>query len=367
MLKVQEYLRKGNPLDSLSAPPYNLIVKEEENNLVLLTYNQLTSDFNEPICRECRGLILRKPDWIVIAAPFYKFFNVNEPYADKLDTSELFVYEKIDGSLIKLYYYQGQWNIATRNTIDADTAIVGENSFNFISLFNKALGAYGLTWQEFTSALNKDYTYMYELATQDNPVIIKYKGYHIYYLGQRNNITLQEEYNPDERIENVKTYKFKTIDDIMAAAHNLTDNEEGYVVRDKYFNRVKVKNPKYLLLHKTYANGKPNLLSYVLENNTQELLSYFPQFKPEIDKIIKQFRRLNTMAMEYKNIMKLFYDLSRKDFAQRLVIRKIPPYLQSFIFCTYDNHDLTWQQYTSNWTIEKWKGIYERAKGDLIV
>ena len=39
MLKIQQYLREGNPLNSLRAEPYNLIIKEEgrPNIAVVLT------------------------------------------------------------------------------------------------------------------------------------------------------------------------------------------------------------------------------------------------------------------------------------------------------------------------------------------
>ena len=43
----------------LSNAPYNIIIKEEDG-YVLLKYNQLNSDFSNPIVRECRGSILDK-------------------------------------------------------------------------------------------------------------------------------------------------------------------------------------------------------------------------------------------------------------------------------------------------------------------
>ena len=51
----------------LSNSPYNLIIKEEDG-YVLLKYNQLNSDFANPIVRECRGSIFRQEndEWICV-------------------------------------------------------------------------------------------------------------------------------------------------------------------------------------------------------------------------------------------------------------------------------------------------------------
>ena len=364
-LEVQKYLRSGKPLVSLAGDPWNLIIREE-GNLVLLKYNQINSDFNEPICRECRGLILDKRTWQVVCLPFFKFFNYEEEYADKLDDSELYVYQKIDGSLAKVWYYEGVWRLSTNGMIDA-SEVLFENSISFQSLFMRALTTYGLTWEEFVKPLDKNYTYMYELATQDNPVVVKYQGYHLFYLGQRNINTYQEEYTPDSRIENVKIYDFKTIDDIVANAKELPPTEEGYVVRDKNFNRVKIKSPTYFLLHRAAANGKPDLVRYVLENDYEEFLVYFPEYRPKIEKIKAQFIKLAKMAKIYKDSMKIFYSKPRKEFATILFNKGVPKYLQTFIFKTYENHDLSWKEYTKEWDIIQWKSLYDRAESDLIV
>lgn len=365
MLKVQEYLRQGHPLSSLRGAPWFLQIKEQ-NDLAILKYSQIESDFNEPICQECRGLVLYKPTWDVVCFPFVKFFNEGEAYAVNLDETELHIYEKVDGSLAKVWYFEGYWHLSSNNTIDAADATLNDSGYNFQSLFMRALKEYGLEWEDFVAPLDKDYTYMYELATEKNTIVIKYEGYHIYYLGQRNIKTFKEEYIPDQRIDNVKVYNFKTIQDVIDSAKKLPDNAEGYVVRDNNWNRVKIKNPTYFLLHKVANNGKPDFVSYVLENNYDELLAYFPQYKKDIEEVKAQFKKLENLANTHKSLMESFYGLTRKEFAQLVAKRGIPVYLQSFVFKTYENHKLLWKDYTSDWDVMKWKNIYNRAKVDLI-
>ena len=99
-LEVVKYLRSGKPLASLAGAPYHLKIQERDN-LVLLKYSQIESDFNIKICRECRGIILDKRTWEPVCFPFTKFFNMGEPYDDTVD-GKLHVYQKIDGSLAKV-------------------------------------------------------------------------------------------------------------------------------------------------------------------------------------------------------------------------------------------------------------------------
>src|SRR5271170_7082534 len=73
------------------------------SNLVHLKYSQIDSPMNEPIVRECRGLIVdQADDWRIVAAPYRKFFNHGEVHAAPIDWPTARVYEKLDGSLMYL-------------------------------------------------------------------------------------------------------------------------------------------------------------------------------------------------------------------------------------------------------------------------
>lgn len=97
---------KENWKEVLQQPPYSLIVKEDDD-YILLKYNQLESDLSNLIVQECRGIILRKSDLKVVCFPFKKFFNYHEPNAANIDWDGARVLDKIDGSLIKLWFDNG--------------------------------------------------------------------------------------------------------------------------------------------------------------------------------------------------------------------------------------------------------------------
>ena len=98
MLQTISFIKNNeNWRELLSQAPYCLSIKEDEN-YALLKYSQLESDFHEPIVKECRGLIIDKNTIEPAALSFYKFFNVQEPLADRIYWKDCRVQEKVDGS-----------------------------------------------------------------------------------------------------------------------------------------------------------------------------------------------------------------------------------------------------------------------------
>ena len=83
----------------LQEAPYFLEVKEDEG-YVLLKYNQIKSDFSQPIVQQARGIIVKYLHdcgfWKIVCWPFDKFFNYGESYAASIDWSSARVQEKID-------------------------------------------------------------------------------------------------------------------------------------------------------------------------------------------------------------------------------------------------------------------------------
>ena len=58
---------------------------------------QTASNMGQKVVRECRGMILEKGTWDVVALPFLKFFNAGEKHAAVIDWTSARVYEKLDG------------------------------------------------------------------------------------------------------------------------------------------------------------------------------------------------------------------------------------------------------------------------------
>lgn len=289
-MKLLEFINKHkNWKELLQQPPYSLIVKEKDD-YTLLKYNQLESDFSNKIVKECRGIILNKDNKIV-CFPFVKFFNYGEQYADSIDWSTARVLEKIDGSLIKLWYDKDTWMWSTNGNIDADSLPLELDPLTSLKCSAKTWGdlirsAVNYSNLDF-SKLNKNYTYMFELVSPFTTVVIPYEEIKLYHLATRDNINYKE-VEVDIGIEKPKSYPLRTLDDCVKATEQMDKSHEGFVVVDGNYHRVKIKNPLYLKMHRMANNGNitiRGLLQLIEAGDEDEFLSYFPQYTKEVNLI----------------------------------------------------------------------------------
>lgn len=277
--------------DALTQPPYSLTIKEDDE-YYLLKYNQIESDFSQRIVKECRGLIIDKNNLKPVALSFFKFHNFGEPNADIIDWSSAEIMDKIDGSKILVWYDKNKWHVSTSGTIDAYKADVSNLGFTFGQLFDEAIDNSVLTRDDFYDVLDKDKCYTFELVSPKAPIVIKYPKTKIYLIGIRDKKTFDElDAYKDELARYISTpekFPLHSLDECIKASEALPPDKEGYVVKDKYFNRIKIKNPTYLLLHKLNNNGVlslSRLLGIVEENELDEFCTYFPEWKEELEKI----------------------------------------------------------------------------------
>lgn len=281
MLKLQKFIQNNkNWEEILQKEPYCLTINRDDD-YIIFKYSQINSGFNNDIVRECRGLILKDKTYEAICVPFYKFGNYGEAYADVIDWSTAKVQEKIDGSLIKVFYDNGEWHVATNGMINAKNAeISGYCRYkNFYELFEDA--------RCFDyDKLDKDCTYMFELTSPYNQVVIRYDDIKIWHIGTRNNKTLKE-LDVDIGVEKPKYFNLHTLDDCVEFCKTFRGHE-GFVVVDKNYNRIKIKNPAYVAMHHAVNNHcltLKRIITIVDVNETAEFINYFPQYKDEILKI----------------------------------------------------------------------------------
>lgn len=350
-------------VDILSADPYNLKVKRE-SPYVMFSYDQIRSDFNQELVREARGIIFREGDWEnPVCWAFNKFGNYGESYAPDIDWSTAFVTEKVDGSLIKLWYDDDEWHISTNGAIEAYNAPLGEVKYrNFGSYFYDTVCGYYDYFDDFISGLNTSLTYMFELVGPCNRVVIPYEAPAIYFLGARNKFSGYEYFCDEELMEVLgvsnflkpKSYPFTSLVDCVLAAEDFDWTQEGFVVVDNKFNRVKIKSPAYVLAHYTRNNNvinRKNLIRVILANETEEFLCYAEDYKDclfECQKLMNLFINVGNQCVE---ICRKLTSLPRKDYAE--IIKAFPKLYQGLLFCNYEQHRSV-QQFTLEWSENKW-------------
>lgn len=304
MLKIQEFiLAHENWRELLTAAPYNLKISEDDG-FVLFKYNQISSDFNEEICKEARGLILDSQDnFKVVRFAFEKFFNLGEVYADEIDWSSSISSEKVDGSIMTLWYARGKWRLSTNSTIDAYKAKIGNDACPY-KTFGDLFSAAARDWTHCTLIeFDKDYNYTFELVSPWTTIVIPYPEPALYHIGTRRMTDLKE-VDVNIGVQKPKVYILNDEKDYQDLVSSFDDTHEGIVVRDKFYNRVKIKTPLYFQLHKMANNGNITLeraIDIIKANEQSEFLAYFPQYEDffkEVEERLNQIDRLID-AVEY--------------------------------------------------------------------
>lgn len=306
MLKIQEFiLTHDNWRELLSTTPYNLKISEDDG-FVLFKYNQIASDFREEICKEARGLILDAQDnYRVVRYAFRKFFNIDEEYADKMDWNTAVASEKIDGSIMSVWFARGQWHLSTNGTIDAFKAeLSGAFPYKtFGDLFESVLPL--SRFDEFSNALAHQ-CYTFELVSPYNKVVIDYPETKVYLLSVRDMRTLVE-HNLDQVEEFANRFGFtmpqrydlNNEEDYRELVDSMPEGHEGVVVRDADGRRVKIKTLLYFQMHKAKNNGVITLeriVDLIRSNDHHEFLSYFPEYQSMFNKVKQKLDNLDVIV-----------------------------------------------------------------------
>lgn len=321
-MEIQAFLRAGGTFEQL-LEKYQVKPRRhtEHPNLVLLKYNQQASPFAERIVQECRGVILDEAnEWNVVARGFDKFFNHGEGLAAPIDWNTARVMEKVDGSLCMLYHYNGEWHVATTGSPDAAGSVY-DHPLTFAELFWRVFNAMGLCVPE--AATNK--AFLFELTTPLNRIVVQQTEEKLTLLGIRRRDG--KWYDPEDWkhvFPVVKSYPLGSFSQIIESFSGIDPlSQEGYVVVDGNFNRVKVKHPGYVALHLLKGEGIPTpkrALQVVLAGETKEVLAAFPEFASYIEEAEERLSKKGLqLDGEYERLKSL---PTQKDFALQAV--KVP-------------------------------------------
>jgi len=333
MLQVIEQLKSGqHTLDTLKDELGIKHIEHPELPLVKLNYDQIESPKTHPLVRECRSLTLEKDTWKLVARSFPRFFNWGEVIdeQDDFNFSDFQVQSKEDGSLITVYWYQGEWHANTRGSFGLQEVQFTE--YTWQDLVAQALRVKDL--QSIDIVLPKNLTYVFELATPYNKVVRTYPDSRMYLLtafcDHGNELAAGPRSGLDELATAINAYRpntfdFSSIEQIQEFLDKMILEDptfEGVVIRDNENRRWKIKNPAYLSLHKMRGEGDnlynpKHLLPWVLKGERAELVTYFPEVADKFDEISV------LVVDEMRNLVKIWNDNkdieSQKEFALAIV------------------------------------------------
>ena len=313
MLEIQKFLKEKS-IDDLTT---ELAIKHKRHskykNLVSFIYSQIDSPKAHPIVVEARGIILDEDNnWEVVAYPFKRYFNYGESCCSEIDWTTATTYTKLDGSLLYFFYYNNEWLVATKGSPDASGG-VSDFGFTFSELAWDVFNKEGYSTDNFY----KTHTYCFELTTPYNKVVVPHNECKLTLLAVRDNITLKEFslsiFNHNFKL--VQSFPLNSWQSILATLKTLEgQHNEGFVVCDGNFNRVKIKHPTYVALsHLKEGLTKRRLLEIIKNNEGDEFITYFPELRDLYNELKEKYTNLVNLIEaswnQYKHIE------NQKDFA----------------------------------------------------
>ena len=268
----------------------------------------------DDITLKTRGLILDR-EGNVIAKSFDKFFNYEELTMKDIPEEGFEVFEKLDGSLGILFWYQGKWILSSKGSFTSDQAIKGRQILN--EKYN-------------VEVLPKGYTTVVEIIYPENRIVCDYGSDELLVVlsmvsnasGKELDYESMMSFNDVSGIPVVKKYDgIKNYDELKSS---IGSDREGYVIKFKNGFRMKIKGEEYVRLHRILTGfSNVSVWEYLKEKKDfQELLNKVPD---EFDLWVKETAKDLTIRYEnikkeyiwiYEHIMRVENAKDRKVFAE---------------------------------------------------
>lgn len=239
---------------------YLIINKHPEEDLFIFNYSKTTQyeQYWNEYTIMCRGLVV-DVDFNVVGRCLPKFFNLEEPEnKGKIPKDLPFeVYEKMDGSLILVFHYNGAWIACSRGSFTSDQAVKAGDMLKMKNL----------------NVLDTSKTYMFEILYKSNRIVVDYGDTEDLVLLASIDTETGEEESYEEIVELysneftiVKKYdELSNVD--LKSLHDLEENNrEGFVIKYSNGFRVKVKFKEYVRLHRILTNVSSKSIWEALKN-----------------------------------------------------------------------------------------------------
>jgi hypothetical protein len=356
----------------LAKAPYAVKVKRHENrpNLVMFKYSQFESDFTNPVVRCCRGSVYDiREDGTVrpYLLPFFKFANYGESGADPIDWNHtLYVRDKLDGSLLKLLKEPGGnvlWttngsfdlNVEIPELYPAETEEQLTPPYTFVSLRDYALRGHA----EEIKRLPEGWTFLFELISPYNKIIVPYRETKLILLGCRDpkGVERAPEWAADAfalSFATPKVYPLKNLDEVIAYCKSIdTNDREGVVVQDENFNRIKIKTDHYRSLF--FLKGDDHfsddrIFAAIKQESIDDALAAWPEIRPRTEEIIAEWVGFRNAVSELCVKTAAYYQSCRNDCADDpkeakkryalFVLEKYKPFSTFFFEAIKESADL---------------------------
>lgn len=328
----------------------------------------------DDITLNSRCLILENDTKKLVAKGFPKFFNSFE--MNEIPSLAFQIFEKMDGSFIMLFNYEGEWIFCSSKSFDSFHVNLAKEIFK--------------ERQQTFEAFHVSEVYIFELIHPETPIVVNY--------GDRKELVLLSvfyhhetdgylEYS-SEQVELIAwdinmsyVYPLPLNGHLTKIQQNIPTNTEGYVVRYVDGTRMKLKSKEYCELHtkRSYTSNKSILELLQNGHSRQEIYSILLNILPDeafewMDKTLNDYfhqyesidETLNTLCMDmiFDNV-----DMNDKKMKAEWVKDKCnESHIRSLMFSIISGHDVTLKiwNYVNYETFEKPKWLVKVQNREFV-
>ena len=274
----------------LSFPPYCIEVREDRpvSNLFLLHYTDM-SEIGNKVVEECNGLVMDKNILKIVGYGMNRVYTEQEMPHD-LDWNSGEFYNCIDGTMIKVYYYNCKWQISTNKCINGEKSKWDADS-SFSELFRECDVNFEL--------LDKNKCYSYVLTHPENRIVIPYSKTSAFLVAERNMETFElSEYF-------ISSKKFSDSNKYHSAKTSIF-LEGSFLV--KFEDKIVRLDSQEFEFVKSLKNNSRDLISRYIdflgdENGKNAMKYYFFEYTEEFERVDNDLIHLTRIIMNlYKKI-----------------------------------------------------------------
>jgi RNA ligase len=201
-----------------------------------------------------RGLVLDVERETVAATPFPKFFNAHER-GETIPDLPFETFEKVDGSLIIIFWHAGEWKTTTKGTFGTTQAQWAAKRLKDCDL----------------SALQRGTTYLAEAIYAQNRIVVRYAEDAMVMLAAYDEAGAELSYaslcETADRLgwRMAKRHAYDSVLQLLLEAKDLPADEEGFVVRFNDGLRLKIKGAEYRRIHALISRITPLAMREIME------------------------------------------------------------------------------------------------------
>ena len=338
-------------LNNLDFNNFNINYFTEDNNkytvknkqfdlnqtLYLIKYNKQNIT-NDPDASLFRSVIISN-NKILSYSPS-KSINYND-FSNKYNASECYAEDFIDGTMINLFYYNDEWQIATKSSIGAnvnffinDKSIHDDDNITYKDMFLDCCKSANLNIDD----LEKSFSYCFVIQHPKNRIVTPIFNTQLFcikiYKYEDNNVYIvpfDYFYNNYNCFKNTNVcipnrYPINSYDDLINFYSS--ENTPYYSVGIMIYNsnngeRTKIRNPNYEVIRKLRGNQPKLQYQYLClrkENKVKDFLNYYPEYKDSFSLYKKRMHNFTDIL--YANYKECFIhklkDLKTYDFQYKI-------------------------------------------------